>query len=62
MIKDCFALDWVIFGIINDYGSVGVVFDELWSNFSGGLCEENITNICFWAGSIPKIGVTLVIN
>ena len=62
MIKDCFVLNWVIFDIINDYGSVGVVWDELRSNFSGGLCEENIAYICFWAGNIPKIGVTLVIN
>ena len=62
MIKECFVLDWKIFGIINDYGSVGMVLDELRCNFSGGLCEENKANICFWARSIPKIGVTLVIN
>ena len=62
MIKNCLVLDWISFGIINDYGSIGVILDELRSNFSGGLCEENIANICFWAGNIPKIEVTLVIN
>jgi len=62
MIKDCLVLDWVIFDIINDYGRIGVVLDELRSMFSEGLYEENIANICFCAGNIPKTRANSVIN
>ena len=40
MIKECFVLDWAIFGIINDYCSVGMVLDELRSYFSGDYVKK----------------------
>ena len=49
-----FVFDLIIFIIVNNYGNVGVVLDELKSNFSGGLCEENIANISYYAVKRPK--------
>jgi len=39
------VLDLVIFIIINDYGNIGMVLDELKHDFSGWLCEEKIAKM-----------------
>ena len=39
------VFDLVIFIIINDYGNVGVVLDELKHDCSGWLCEEKIAKV-----------------
>jgi len=51
---DYFVFDLVIFIIVNDYDNVGMVLDELKSDFSGGLCEGNIANISYYAINRPK--------
>ena len=55
---DYFVFDLVVFIIVNDYVNVGVVLDELKSDFSRGLCEESIANISYYAVNRPEIGVT----
>ena len=51
---DYFVFDLVIFIIVDDHGNVGVVSNELRSDFSGGLCEENIANISYYVVNRPK--------
>ena len=42
---DYFVFDFAILIIINDYGNVARVLDELKIDFSGWLCEEKIANM-----------------
>jgi len=59
---DYFVFDLVVFIIVNDYVNVGVVLDELKSDFSRGLCEESIANISYYAVNRPKNRSHLGIN
>ena len=59
---DYFVLDFAILIIINDYGNVTVVLDELKSDFSGWLHEEKMKLRDLGLENKPKIGVTLGIN
>ena len=56
---DCFTLDFVIFGIGNEYKHVYADLYKLKSDFSGGICEEKIEKCDYWVVSRPEIGVTL---
>ena len=55
---DYFVFDLVIFIIVNDYGNVDMILNELKSDFSGGLCKENIANISYHAVNRPETRVT----
>ena len=59
---DYFVFDLVIFIIVNDYGNVGVVLNELKSDFSGWLHEEKMKLGDLGMGNRPKTGVGLWIN
>ena len=56
---DYFVFHFVILIIINDYGNVGVVLDELKCDFSVWLHEEKVKLGDLGLGSRPKIGVCL---
>jgi len=56
---DYFVFDFAILIIINDYGNVSVVLDELKSDFSGWLHEENMKLGDLGLGNRPKTGVCL---
>ena len=51
---DCFKWDFVIFGIGNEFQDVYSNLYKLNSDFSGGLCEENIANTSYYAVNRPQ--------